>query len=67
MTKSLQQIVDANPDAETFRFGDSPTVCAENYRPRAGGQENRRLRGGLLLTGRGAMPYPEVGRREISR
>ena len=24
---SLQQIIDANPEAETFRFGDSKALC----------------------------------------
>ena len=29
MTKTLQEIVDANPDAETFRFGDSEVLCGQ--------------------------------------
>lgn len=27
--RTLQEIIDAHPEAETFRFGDSATLCAE--------------------------------------
>ena len=29
--KTLQEIIDANPEAETFRFGDSKKLCDSGF------------------------------------
>ena len=65
MSQTLQQIVDANPEAETFRFGDSAELCA---------QINALVRSGTKTAtceaasayGKGGDSWPEVGRRDIA-
>jgi uncharacterized protein YhfF len=63
--QTLQEIIDANPEAETFRFGDSPSLCEHIlWLVRAGAKsatcEAMRVytRGGDLL--------PVIGRRDVA-
>ncbi len=65
MTKTLQQIVDANPDAETFRFGDNPKLCADIIALVRAGKKTATCEAASAY-GAGGDAYPEVGRRDIA-
>lgn len=65
MPLSLQQIIDANPEAETFRFGDSPVLCAEILAlVRSGGKTA--TCDAAINYGKGKDAWPEVGRRDVA-
>jgi len=62
---TLQEIIDANPEAETFRFGDSAVLCAQiNALVRAGTKTATCEAASFYQTGGDA--WPEVGRRDIA-
>ncbi len=65
MTKSLQELVDANPDAETFRFGDGPKLCAEILALVRSGIKTATCEAASAY-GKGGDAYPEIGRRDIA-
>lgn len=65
MPKTLQEIVDANPDAETFRFGDSSRLCAEILALVRSGKKTATCEAASAY-GAGGDAYPEVGRRDIA-
>jgi len=65
MTKTLQEIVDANPDAETFRFGDNPKLCADIIALVRAGKKTATCEAASAY-GAGGDAYPEVGRRDIA-
>lgn len=65
MTKTLQQIVDANPEAETFRFGDTPVLCAEILALVRSGTKTATCEAASAY-GKGGDAWPEVGRRDIA-
>ncbi|MGJ8625471.1 MAG: ASCH domain-containing protein [Sulfitobacter sp.] len=65
MTKTLQQIVDANPEAETFRFGDSPELCAEILALVRSGAKIATCEAASAF-GKNGDAWPEVGRRDIA-
>jgi uncharacterized protein YhfF len=65
MTKSLQQIVDENPEAETFRFGDTPELCTEIIALVRSGTKTATCEAASAY-GAGGDAWPEVGRRDIA-
>ena len=65
MTKSLQQIVDENPEAETFRFGDTPKLCAEIIALVRSGTKTATCEAASAY-GADGDAWPEVGRRDIA-
>lgn len=65
MTKSLQQIVDENPEAETFRFGDTPELCAEIIALVRSGTKTATCEAASAY-GADGDAWPEVGRRDIA-
>lgn len=65
MTKTLQQIVDANPDAETFRFGDTPELCAHIIELVRSGRKSATCEAASAY-GKGGDEWPQVGRRDIA-
>ena len=65
MAQTLQQIIDANPDAETFRFGDSPKLCAEIIALVRSGQKTATCEAASAY-GEGGDAWPEVGRRDVA-
>lgn len=65
MAQTLQQIIDANPDAETFRFGDSPKLCAEIIALVRSGQKTATCEAAAAY-GEGGDAWPEVGRRDVA-
>lgn len=65
MTQTLQEIIDANPEAETFRFGDSPELCAEILALVRSGAKTATCEAAFAY-GKGGDEWPEVGRRDIA-
>ncbi|MCX7566266.1 ASCH domain-containing protein [Sulfitobacter sp. F26169L] len=65
MSKTLQEIVDANPQAETFRFGDSPELCAEILALVRSGTKTATCEAASAY-GNGKDAWPEVGRRDVA-
>lgn len=65
MSKTLQQIVDANPDAETFRFGDTAALCAEILALVRSGTKTATCEAASVF-GKDGDTWPEVGRRDIA-
>ncbi|MHA6263982.1 ASCH domain-containing protein [Arenibacterium sp. CAU 1754] len=65
MAQSLQQIIDANPEAETFRFGDSPELCAEILALVRSGQKTGTCEA-VSAYGKGGDAWPEPGRRDVA-
>ncbi|MEH6644182.1 ASCH domain-containing protein [Sulfitobacter sp.] len=65
MTKTLQEIIDANPEAETFRFGDTPELCAEIIALVRSGTKTATCEAASAY-GAGGDAWPEVGRRDIA-
>lgn len=65
MTKTLQQIVDANPEAETFRFGDTAELCAQITALVRNGTKTATCEAASAY-GSDADTWPEVGRRDIA-
>ncbi|KIN73010.1 ASCH domain-containing protein [Sulfitobacter guttiformis] len=65
MTKTLQEIIDANPEAETFRFGDGPKLCAEILAMVRNGAKTATCEAASAY-GKGGDAWPEVGRRDVA-
>ncbi|WP_136441432.1 ASCH domain-containing protein [Pacificoceanicola onchidii] len=63
--KTLQQLVDENPQAETFRFGDSKTLCDEILALVRSGQKTATVEAMRAFEKEGDA-LPEVGRRDIA-
>lgn len=65
MTQTLQQIIDANPEAETFRFGDGPALCAEILGLVRSGAKTATCDAAAVY-GDGKDAWPQVGRRDVA-
>ncbi|UWQ17828.1 ASCH domain-containing protein [Jannaschia sp. M317] len=65
MTQTLQQIIDAHPDAETFRFGDSEALCAEILGLIRTGKKTATCEAARVYGAKGDA-WPEVGRRDVA-
>ncbi len=65
MTKTLQEIIDANPEAETFRFGDNEALCAEILVLVRSGKKTATCEAASAF-GKGGDAWPEVGRRDVA-
>ena len=63
--RSLQSIVDANPEAETFRFGDSEALCREILALVRSGAKTATCEAARHYGAKGDA-WPEVGRRDIA-
>ena len=63
--KSLQEIIDANPEAETFRFGDSKALCDEILALVRAGTKTATCEA-LHHYGKGGDEMPEAGRRDVA-
>lgn len=64
--KTLQEIVDENPDAETFRYGDSQLLCNKITDLVRAGRKTATVEAMRVYQGRGGDALPEVGRRDIA-
>lgn len=62
---TLQEIIDANPEAETFRFGDSPELCARILALVRDGTKTATCEAAAFYGPKGDA-WPEVGRRDIA-
>jgi uncharacterized protein YhfF len=65
MTKTLQEIIDANPEAETFRFGDSEALCADILALVLSGKKTATCEA-VSFYGKGGDAWPQVGRRDVA-
>jgi uncharacterized protein YhfF len=65
MALSLQEIVDANPECETFRFGDGPELCAEILALVRAGKKTATCEATRFYSEDGDA-WPKVGRRDIA-
>ncbi|MBU2982064.1 ASCH domain-containing protein [Lentibacter algarum] len=63
--RTLQEIIDANPEAETFRFGDSEALCNKILALVRSGKKTATCEA-LRVYGRGGDEMPSVGRRDIA-
>ena len=63
--KTLQEIIDANPEAETFRFCDSKKLCDSILALIRSGKKTATCEA-LLVYGKGGDEMPEVGRRDVA-
>jgi uncharacterized protein YhfF len=63
--KPLQQIIDENPEAETFRFGDSQVLCDEILALVRTGRKTATCEAARHF-GPGGDAWPEVGRRDVA-
>ncbi|PVH30072.1 ASCH domain-containing protein [Pararhodobacter oceanensis] len=63
--QTLQQIIDANPEAETFRFGDSAALCNQILALVRSGAKTATCEALSVYT-EGEDAYPEVGRRDVA-
>lgn len=62
---TLQQIIDANPEAETFRFGDSRAMCDDILALVRAGRKTATCEAAHHY-GPGKDTWPEVGRRDVA-
>lgn len=65
MTETLQEIVDANPEAETFRFGDNAKLCADILALVRSGTKTATCEAASAYGAQGDA-WPEVGRRDVA-
>jgi uncharacterized protein YhfF len=65
MTVTLQEIVDANPECETFRFGDSAQLCSEILALVRAGHKTATCEA-VRAYSEGGDAWPEVGRRDVA-
>jgi uncharacterized protein YhfF len=63
--QTLQQIIDANPEAETFRFGDSARLCADILALVRAGKKTATCEAMRAYTQEGDA-LPVVGRRDVA-
>ncbi|MEM1302850.1 MAG: ASCH domain-containing protein, partial [Pseudomonadota bacterium] len=61
---TLQDLIDANPDADTFRFGDSEALCNEILALVRSGRKTATCEAMEVYEGDDVMP--RVGRRDIA-
>ncbi|WP_425070443.1 ASCH domain-containing protein [Sagittula sp. S175] len=64
--KTLQQIIDENPESETFRFGDSERLSREILALVRSGKKTATVEAMRVYRGKGADALPEVGRRDVA-
>ena len=64
--RTLQQIIDENPEAETFRYGDSERLSREILALVRSGQKTATVEAMRVYRGKGADALPEVGRRDVA-
>lgn len=62
---SLQSLVDANPDCETFRYGDNKKLCAQILALVRSGQKTATVEAKRVYDD-GEDALPVVGRRDIA-
>ncbi len=65
MAQTLQQIIDANPEAETFRFGDNAKLCAEILTLVRSGKKTATCEAAWAY-GKDGDAWPEAGRRDVA-
>ncbi|WGH77634.1 ASCH domain-containing protein [Jannaschia ovalis] len=65
MSRSLQEIIDANPEAETFRFGDSKALSDEILGLVRSGVKTATCEAARHY-GENGDAWPEVGRRDVA-
>ena len=65
MSVTLQEIVDANPECETFRFGDTAKLSAEILALVRAGKKTATCEA-VRAYSEGGDAWPEVGRRDIA-
>ena len=65
MVKTLQEIIDANPEAETFRVGDSEALCREILVLVRSGKKTVTCEAASAF-GKGGDVWPEVGRQDVA-
>ncbi|MGP6085538.1 ASCH domain-containing protein [Antarctobacter jejuensis] len=63
--KTLQQIIDDNPEAETFRYGDSPQLCAQILAQVRSGKKTATVEAKRVF-GKGGDVMPVAGRRDVA-
>ena len=63
--QSLQEIIDANPEAETFRFGDSPSLCEQILALVRAGRKTATCEA-MRVYGEGGDALPVIGRRDVA-
>lgn len=63
--QTLQQIIDANPEAETFRFGDTPKLSAQIIDLVRSGKKTATVEA-MRVYGKGGDALPQVGRRDVA-
>ena len=64
-TKTLQEIIDENPEAETFRFGDSEALCNSILALVRAGKKTATCEAMRAYTEDGDA-FPKVGRRDVA-
>ena len=64
--KTLQEIIDANPEAETFRFGDSEALSRQILALVREGKKTATVEAMRVYRGKGADVLPAVGRRDVA-
>ncbi len=64
-TKTLQEIIDANPEAETFRFGDSQSLSEHILWLVRQGRKSATCEA-MRVYGSGGDALPVVGRRDVA-
>jgi len=62
---TLQDIIDANPEAETFRFGDSQSLCEHILWLVRAGRKTATCEA-MRVYGEGGDALPVVGRRDVA-
>ena len=65
MSRTLQEIIDANPEAETFRFGDSKALCDEILALVRAGTKTATCEAARHYGPKGDT-WPEVGRQDVA-
>lgn len=65
MSKTLQEIVDENPECETFRFGDSAAMSAQILDLVRSGKKVATCEAARAYS-EGGDAWPEVGRRDVA-
>ncbi|CTQ49615.1 ASCH domain-containing protein [Jannaschia donghaensis] len=65
MTQTLQQIIDANPEAETFRFGDDKALCDQILALVRSGKKTATCEAARHYGEKGDA-WPEIGRRDVA-
>ena len=63
--QTLQEIIDANPEAETFRFGDSQSLCEHILWLVRQGKKSATCEA-MRVYGEGGDRLPVVGRRDVA-